>query len=371
MAEKVLVIGGTGPTGPLVVEGLRARAAEITILHRGAHELPELMDLEHIHVDPHKPELLEPLLKGRYFDVAVVMYGRLEGIAPVLAKKVGHLIAIGGTNYALGDHEWLAEDHPYRANVAGEKMLQAELSLFEQADQGAFSATLLRYANVYGPRQLAPREWSLVRRFLDGRRRFILCDSGIALETRLSARNAAQAVLAAYDNLEKAAGNSYNVADAYPLTDRERLSLVAETMGISDYEVVSVPTHLAQPAWFWGVGRSLNKIGEHPEIGHRLLSCRKIEETLGFTHVITPEDGLRETVRFYMDHPPAPHGSIEQKLGDPFDYAGEDRFLEVWDRLSAELSSVQVAPVNAKHGYRLIEDQPPSSGTPAGPGNAA
>lgn len=356
MSMKVLVIGGTGPTGPLVVEGLRARGADVTILHRGAHEIPELDDLEHIHVDPHDPEQVKPLLEGRRFDVAVVMYGRLEGLASVLAGKVGHLVAIGGTNYALGDHRWLDEGSPYRANVAGDKMRRAEEALLAQGASGAFGATLLRYANVYGPRQLAPREWSLVRRFLDGRRRFILCDSGIALETRVSARNAAQAVLAVFDNRDKAAGQTYNVADAYPLTDRERLAIVARTMGISDYEVTSVPTPLAAPAWFWGVGRSLNKPGEHPEIGHRLLSTRKIAGDLGYRQVVDPETAMQETIRYYLRHPPARHGSIEQKLGDPFDYAGEDRFFEAWDRMARELEGVQVAPVNAQHGYKLIAD---------------
>lgn len=356
MTLRVLVIGGTGPTGPLVVDGLRARGAEITILHRGAHELPELADLEHIHVDPHDPEAVRPLLRDRSFDVAVVMYGRLEGLADVLAGKTAHLIAIGGTNYALGDHQWLAEDHPYRAVTAGEKMRRAEEALLAKGAAGAFGATLLRYGNIYGPRQLAPREWSLVRRFLDGRRRFILCDSGITLETRLSARNAAHAVLVTFDNLARAAGRTYNVADAYPLTDRERLALVARTMGIGDYEVVPVPTHLAAPAWFWGVGRSLNKPGESPEIGHRLLSIRRIADELGYAPVVTPEEAMAETVRYYLAHPPPRHGSIEQKLGDPFDYDGEDRFLAAWDRCVQDLRAVPIVPVNAQHGYRLIED---------------
>lgn len=353
MAVKVLVIGGTGPTGPLVVEGLRSRKAEVTILHRGVHEIAALDDLEHIHVDPHDATQLEQALAGRSFDVAVVMYGRLRRIADVLAGKIGHVIAIGGTNYALGDHEWLAEGHPYRPGPAGERMLEAERALFAHAQKGSFSATLLRYANLYGPRQLAPREWSLARRFMDGRQRFILCDSGLTLETRVCARNAAESVLVAYDNPKKSAGQSYNVADAYPLTDRERLALVAETLGVRAYQVVCVPTDLALPAWFWGVGRSLNKSGEPPEVGHRLLSTEKIRRELGYRHVVKPEEGLRETIRFYLDNPPEPGGPIEQKLGDPFDYAGEDRFLEAWDRLAREIRNLELTPVNAQHGYGL------------------
>ena len=51
----VLVIGGTGPTGPHIVNGLVARDHRVTILHTGRHEVaalppPELVP--HIHADP-------------------------------------------------------------------------------------------------------------------------------------------------------------------------------------------------------------------------------------------------------------------------------------------------------------------------------
>lgn len=355
MAASVLLIGGTGPTGPFVVEGLRARGARVTVLHRGTHELPELEDLEHIHVDPHDAGQLEQALAGRRFDVAVAMYGRLKAIAQVLAGKVGYVIAIGGTNYALGDHQWLAEGNPYRATAAGQKMLEAERALFEIAGKSGYAATLLRYANVYGPRQIAPREWSLVRRLRDGRRRFLLCDSGITLETRIFSRNGAAAVLAAYDRPSAAAGQSYNVADDYPLTDRERLKIVAEAMDVGGYEVVSMPTALARPAWFWSVGRNGNKPGEVPETGHRLLSTDKVRGELGFRAPVSPEEGLRETVRFYLEHPPEAGGLIEQKLGDPFDYAGEDRYFAAWQELSAALAKVELRPLASQYGYRIGE----------------
>ena len=63
------------------------------------------------------------------------------------------------------------------------------------------------------------------------------------------------------------------------------------------------------------------------------------------------------TVRFYLQHPPEPGGIIEQKLGDPFDYEGEDRFLAAWDRLAAELASIPVAPVRPEFGYRIPESR--------------
>ncbi len=51
-----LVIGGTGPTGPLVVEGLLAREHEVTVLHTGRHEVEYSAPVAHIHADPNFKE---------------------------------------------------------------------------------------------------------------------------------------------------------------------------------------------------------------------------------------------------------------------------------------------------------------------------
>ncbi|MFD2780555.1 hypothetical protein ACFS32_04775 [Novosphingobium pokkalii] len=59
----VLVIGGTGQTGPLVIQGLVDRGHAVTILHSGRHE-PPLPPIEHIHADVHFAETLAPVLEG-------------------------------------------------------------------------------------------------------------------------------------------------------------------------------------------------------------------------------------------------------------------------------------------------------------------
>ena len=51
--QTALVIGGTGPTGPYVVNGLAERGYKVTILHTGRHETDLLgPEIEHIHTDP-------------------------------------------------------------------------------------------------------------------------------------------------------------------------------------------------------------------------------------------------------------------------------------------------------------------------------
>jgi hypothetical protein len=41
---RALVIGGTGPTGHFIVNGLRARGFAVAMLHSGRHELAEIPD---------------------------------------------------------------------------------------------------------------------------------------------------------------------------------------------------------------------------------------------------------------------------------------------------------------------------------------
>ncbi len=59
-----LVIGGTGPTGPFVVNGLVDRGYTVTILHSGLHGAEFKQDIQHIHADVHFPDTLSAAIHG-------------------------------------------------------------------------------------------------------------------------------------------------------------------------------------------------------------------------------------------------------------------------------------------------------------------
>jgi len=65
---KALVIGGTGPTGPYLVEGLIKRGYDVTIFHRGTHEIDLPEGVGHIHGDPHFLETIGEALGERQFE---------------------------------------------------------------------------------------------------------------------------------------------------------------------------------------------------------------------------------------------------------------------------------------------------------------
>jgi len=94
---KVLVIGGTGPTGIPLLQGLVERGHAVTILHRGTHERAETpVVVEHLHADPYDEAATRAALAGRTFDATYAMYGRLRMLADVLRAHTGRLISVGG-----------------------------------------------------------------------------------------------------------------------------------------------------------------------------------------------------------------------------------------------------------------------------------
>ncbi|MDQ7909356.1 hypothetical protein RB614_33025 [Phytohabitans sp. ZYX-F-186] len=358
MSGTALVVGGTGPTGPHIVDGLLARGWDVAVLHRGTHELPELATVEHIHADPHFREPITAALGPRRFDLAVATYGRLRHVADALAGATERFVAVSGLPVYPGYHEpervWphgmalLAEEGAAARRGSGDESAGTRFSdLIHRAERhvlglhraGAFSATLLRYPSIYGPRQLYPREWSVIRRVLDGRRHIIVPDSGLTLLTRCAARNAAAFLLTAVDRPEPAAGEVFNVADLHQYSLAQWIQLTAAAAG-REIEQVSLPFDLAGP------GRALFPV---PHTAHGLVSVGKAVERLGYAEAVPAVEALRDTVRWYLEHPP--DGTVTRRLADTFDYAEEDRVLAEYRSATAGLRARQPAAVGVAHPY--------------------
>ena len=112
--------------------------------------------------------------------------------------------------------------------------------------QADYDATILRFPMIYGPRQVAPREWCIIRRILDGRRRIIVPDGGLKLERRGFVDNVAHAVLLAVDKGRESAGQIYNVGDETIWSLREWIEAIASYLN-HECELVSMPFAVARP----------------------------------------------------------------------------------------------------------------------------
>lgn len=355
MAQNALVIGGTGPTGPYIVEGLLDRGYQVTILHSGQHEVDFTRPVEHLHGDPHFQETLADTLGPRTYDLVVFMYGRLRVAAEVLKGRTPRIVAVGGAGgYAQPrDPAWGPIGQPFLPNEDGAWQMDPERDKFgyllhlseevllENHRAGHYSATVVRPPNMYGPRQLAPEDWCIIRRCLDGRKRIIIADGGLKVEGRIYVENSAQAVLLAVDKPDASGGQRYNVRDADLFTMRQRIEFIAKLLG-HEFEFVDMPYEMARPAHvLWK---------HHPN--HRVRDDSRIRAELGYQDLFPVVEALPKAVQWLLDHQPERGGEEEHQLGDSFDYAAEDALIAAWEKARASVDAVPFEVPPAAHPYR-------------------
>ena len=348
---RALVVGGTGPTGPYIVNGLLERGYDVAIFHRGTHEISEIPpEVEHIHGDPHFLETIEAALAGRTFDLAVATYGRVRFLAQALVGKVGRFISVGGVASYRGYLEPerlfphgmpvpVTEDAPVVTDAAELRfsylIAQTEDAVFHHHPQ----ATHFRYPYVYGPRQLIPREWPVIRRILDGRRQMIVADGGLTLTTRGYTANLAHSVLLAVDETAASAGQIYNCGDEQQFSFVQVVAMIAAQMGC-ELEIISIPYDLALPARPY-----ISEQTTH----HRLMDTSKIQTQLGYRDVHSSKEALGLTVDWLLENRPVPGGDLEQRLQDPFDYEGEDRVLDAWRGVTEQMANIHFELISVRH----------------------
>src|SRR3974377_1473087 len=167
---RALVIGGTGPTGPFIVNGLRQRGYRVTICHRGVHEVAEIPeDVEHIHGDPHFAETIDAAVTDRTFDLAIASYGRVRLLAKARKGRVGRFIALSGFAVYRGWYDpytlsppGMMSPVPEHSPVVATEHEQRFAWLIAQTEQLVLEAhttgTVFRSPYLYDPYQVRRRE---------------------------------------------------------------------------------------------------------------------------------------------------------------------------------------------------------------------
>jgi nucleoside-diphosphate-sugar epimerase len=364
--KRALIIGGGGPTGPLIVNGLLERGYEVSVLNTGRHPVQYDAEVERIVADPHFAEPLETVLQGRRFDVALAQYGRLRLVAEALAGRADHLIAVGGMFYPgwidpaatvrpaseTGEtRDWtvtyLDEARPMPENTPldpvgkfGQRVVEAAESVLQGHQRGDFVATLLRYPRVYGPRQPGAAEWSILRRILDGRRRILVPEGGFLIQSVLYVVNAARVVLSLIDNPELSAGEVFNCADPEPITHRKWIKAIASIAG-AEIELVSAPMSLALPSWPYA---------RFPlTTGHHILDTAKQSRLA--VEMVPFEPAIRHTVEWYLEDPAGRGRPVEPQLNDPFDYEAENALFAELDASRERIDAINMPMLDMAHTY--------------------
>jgi nucleoside-diphosphate-sugar epimerase len=346
VGRTALVVGGTGPSGPHTIEGLLERGFDVTIFHRGTHEPPDLPDVRHIHGDPHFEESIAEAVGVGEWDVVLAAYGRTKLLAQAFKGRAGQFLAIGGTPRYAGFNEPrrltpagpplpVREDAPLVTTLDAEgsvpiRFAQAMVHTEEVVFAAHERATYLIYPVVYGPRNLVPWEWSVIRRVMDGRKRMILPDDGLSIFTRAAGRNLAQFALLAIDQPDVAAGQVYNCADDTQYTVRQFTELLLDILD-ADMEIIGIPAAVSPyfKAVYVPTAGSL--------CDHILLDTSKARTQLGYRDVVTPREALVESVEWYRTNPVDSTKDIPAYV-DQFDYQLEDTLIDAWLSILADTS---------------------------------
>jgi nucleoside-diphosphate-sugar epimerase len=354
---NILVIGGTGPTGIPMVRSLVDNGHLVTLLNRGLHPRPETPpEVTLLRADPYDEASLAEALGEGTWDVVVAMYGRLRRIAELTHRRCGHFVSVGGVPAYRGwTDAWQHDPAGLPVPVKEDAELVEDPAIDEKGyrivrtEQAVFAAhpnaAHFRYPYVYGPHQVVPREWSIVRRILDGRRRIIVADEGLTLHHHGYTENLAAALVLGIEEPERSGGTIFNAADEEVLSVRQVVELCATALG-AELEVVSMPYDLAVPAW---------PLLAQPLPTHRVLDLTRLHHQLGHRDVVPARTALPLTAQWLAEHPLAPGAQEEVVLTDPFDYAAEDALMDSW---LAARASVVVPEFAVTPGWGLAYSGP-------------
>ncbi len=338
---KALVVGGTGPTGPFIIQGLLDRGYEVTIYHRGYHEVDDMPPVSHhLHGDPFDLNTLQVDFHGKSYELVVGMYGRLRHVAAAMVGRTAKLVGIGGAaSYLRPQHadDPLAArslptplDFPIYAerdlNPFAFAVAETERRVMGHHQRGDFDAVMVRYPTVYGPRTPRQWMWPIVRRVLEGRPHIVVPGDGSSLMPTGYAENVARIVLLACDS-DQANGHIFNAVDDQTYRIKDFIAMAARALD-HEWDIVEISHPLAyQLARGYCMGDS------------RTLDNSNLKTILNYQDVVPVEEGVRRTALWLAENRHLIDEQIERLVGNPYAYDVEDRLVESfrgWQQQASE-----------------------------------
>jgi len=218
------------------------------------------------------------------FDASVNILGSLILIELSLAYRIKRFVYISSGGAVYGEPQRLPvdEDHPIRPMSAygvSKHSVEQYLEMF-RSEQG-LDCTILRYANVYGPRQDPRGEAGVVaifsRQMLIGERPTIFGD-GTKTRDYVHVDDIVRANLLAMAQ-KRAVGRVYNLGRGSEVSDRQIFELVRSSVGVTMEPILAAK----RPG----------------EIDRICLDPSRAKAELGWEPSIPLKEGIGRTVEFY------------------------------------------------------------------------
>lgn len=304
---RVLVTGGAGFIGSHLADGLLAAGHEVAILDnlstgnrlnlnpRARFYQLDLRDKDLARLfDEFQPEVVDhhaahadvrESVEDPMYDADVNILGSLNLLQQCVRTKVRKVIFISSGGACYGEPISLPcrEDHPIRPlSPYGASKAAIELYLYLYRETYGLDFTVLRYANIYGPRQdMLSEEGRVVAIFtqmmLEGRQPRINGDG----EQQRDFLHVSDAVGANLLALEHGSGEAFNIGYGEPTSVNQIFDLLQEVTGFRG-ERVHVPS----------------KPGE---VYRTYLDTTKARAELGWKPSIDLGAGLADTVKYFRE----------------------------------------------------------------------
>lgn len=244
-----------------------------------ATEKPEVINHHAAQMDVRRG-VREPI-----FDASVNILGSINLLEVAVAHKVRRVVYISSAGAAYGEPKELpvAESYPINPITPyGISKHTVEHYLFTFSVLYGLPYVVLRYGNVYGPRQSSKGEAGVFAIFceqmLAGVRPVIYGD-GSKLRDYVYVEDVARANLLA---LERGTGEIFNIADGEPTSDYEVFKTVRGGLGLEGLEPSYVPK---RPG----------------EIDRIFMDINKARSLLGWKPLVSLETGAKRTIAYFRE----------------------------------------------------------------------
>lgn len=261
---KILLSGATSLIGRHVVAQLLQRGDSVTVVQRGASGLAGVEELRCDLSAPDEPAALTECMQGKdavvHLAAKVSVSGRWEifeatnvqgtrrmiqaaqragvpGFVHVSSPSVAH-----AGKSLVGVQAGKADPENVRGHYARSKALGEQIAL--AANSEAMRVVSLRPHLVWGP-----GDTQLTQRIIDRARagRLVLVGSGLAFIDTTYIDNAASAIVAGIDNIERAAGRALVISNGQPRTVSEIIGRILQAAGLPS-DLRRVPGSVATTA---------------------------------------------------------------------------------------------------------------------------
>ena len=324
---RILILGGTGLTGPFTVQGLAEKGHEVTIFHRGKTQADLPANVAQIYGDKENladftetfrqvaPEVVVNMVAFTAQDARTFMeVFRSIARRTVVISSIDVYRAYGRlhrTEAGLRDPVPLTEEAPLREQLSihGSDYDKTNVERIVMNDPD-LPGTILRFPAVYGPGDTLHRLYPFAKRMAD-RRHFLLIQEDYA-SWRFShgyVEDVAMATVLAATQ-ERAAGRVYNVAEQSTSPQSVWGKKIGESVGWN-FEVVTVPKEQLPVALVQDIDFRQDWV----------VDTTRIRDELGYREIVSVEEGIRRTVAWERANPP------EKAAPEWFDYAAEDKVL--------------------------------------------